>query len=385
MPAMLTSTLRFALAGAVLTLGRPVAAELAPGAEETVPSMHVHMVGALAQDAELRSVIGEWLSSSRIAHTVTTQPSLSLGDIRAPGGHGPPVRLWLVRRDAAHVRLYLAEPAEQRYLVRELELSTQGDELQREELSQVVLSLALDFVARRASSSLAEIADTLADRSTEPRVVTARAKDTRTPAAPPMTRPNRLEQGPWFGFGAGATYGLRSGGKEGIAHGPGVVVAGDWSRPNVGLWMSLRGQYFLPHEASTHRIAVDLRELQGLGELGPYFLIQRHTRAGVALGFGGSFVHVAPRHAPGTELLPRDPRWDQRPFVSGALRLEHQRRWWWMGLSFRVEIPLLDTHYDVASPTGTRRELSPLPVQPGLFFELGWASRASTDGRKGAS
>jgi hypothetical protein len=340
-----------------------------PGERVSVASARVavNLVGEIGRDQAFATLLREWLDASEIDHVIESQPALALADLRSSSSSGPRVRIWLVLRTAGKLRLYLAEPGERRYLVRDIPLPSGLDELSRERTAQVVLSSALAFLERRASTPWPEVERAFA----EPVETPARAGGEGTALGSPVRRePRYAEAGATWELGVGAWYsGVAS---DGLAHGPGAVV-------DVGIATSrwrfagvARGLYRFWPEASSPRVRVAARGpnfgLGGSMEL----VLGSGFRPFLELGAGVDVVRLTPHHVPESDVDTRPPRDDLRAFGALAFGFKWRARNVWLGAGARAEWAFADTHYDVATARTFERELSLPRLRPGGFLEVGW-------------
>jgi hypothetical protein len=326
----------------------------------------VNLVGDIGRDQAFAALLREWLDASEIDHVIESQPALVLADLRSSSSSGPPVRIWLVLT-AAKLRLYLAEPGERRYLVRDIPLSSGLDELSRERAAQVVLSSALAFLERKASTPWPDVERAFA----EPVDAPARAGGEETALRSPVRRePTHADAGPTWELGVGAWYsGVAS---DGLAHGPGALVDAGIATSRWRFAGVARGLYRFWPEARSPRVRVAARGpdfgLGGTMEL----VLGSGFRPFLELGAGVDVVRLTPHHVPESDVDTRQPRDDLRAFGVLAFGFKWRARNVWVGAGARAEWAFADTHYDVATARTFERELSLPRLRPGGFLEVGW-------------
>jgi hypothetical protein len=142
-------------------------------------------------------------------------------DVLGPPSDGA-VRCWIDLRDRRRARLYFAAGSGQRFLVRDVELSGNFDELDRAALAEVIeLSIEALFENERAGLSRGEAEALLARRAAPPAAAPApapRRSPLKDAPAPIGLQHTRVELGVFYAAQAQAA-GLP------VAHGPGLSVA----------------------------------------------------------------------------------------------------------------------------------------------------------------
>jgi hypothetical protein len=325
-------------------------------------------VGELADDRAFAALLDEWLQSSEIAHTIESQPSLTLADLENTRTSGPAVRIWLVLRTPEELRLYLAEPSDRRFLVRDIPLRSNLDEVDRERAAQVVLTSALAFIERQASTPWSEVERAFS----EPLDAPAAAVGTRQAAHAPTMHHVGERRGkvPSWDLGAGAWYGIVA--SDGPAHGPGALVDLGLATGHLRVSAIARGLYRFWPELSSPRVRVEARGpaigISGAAEL----VLESAFRPFLEVGAGLDFVHVAPQNVPESNVDARPAYDDVRAF--GVLSTGVKWRAWrvWAGAGTRLEWAFADTHYDVSTERGPEHELALPRFRPGGFVEFGW-------------
>jgi hypothetical protein len=339
------------------------------GGSPSVPAgaagVRVYVVGALGRDQDLM---------------------LSLDQIKAPRGTGPPIRIWLVALSGRHARLYFAEPDTERYLVRDIPVPSGFDELGRERIVQVVLSSTLAFRDQAASSSLQEVEEAISSSVDTPRPQTPAPLPPQRPSSDTVAglpggadrdrqRPSGTvrEPRPWQSlFGVGAVYGVTGKGEENTAQGPGLTLELGRSRGSHEYGFRVQGQYRLPHEASSDRIRLSIQEVVTAGSITAQVQPDGVFGWRLELGGGIQFVHFTPR-AMVSDVVAREARWDTRPFLLVGTGPAWHTRSMWVRVTARLDWQLSRTRYEIATGAGPRPELLVQRIQPGAFVELGGA------------
>ena len=278
------------------------------------------------------------------------------------------MRCWIDLRDRRRARLYFAARSGQRFLVRDVELSGNFDELDRAALAEVLeLSIEALFENERAGLSRGE-AEALLVRRAAAAASAPPSPPARSPLkdapAPIGLQPTRAELGVFYLAQAQAA-GLP------VAQGPGLSVAlsaeldhelGERSRFVAG-WLT--GQVRLPESVHGAQAAVRLDAVAvraGL-EVGV-------RRLRVRLGAGADFVHVSPEAVDPSVALAAA-HWSTSLALSGAVRAGLYR-----GRGFRLWGSLLadllptGVDYGVDDGGSLAPVFSPWRVRPGLAVDL---------------
>jgi hypothetical protein len=344
----------------------PAAAPLETAASRT--RVEVNLVAALGRDETLAQLLHEWLATADLEPVLANPAHLSLDDIRAPRGIGPPVRLWLAAVSERLVRVYFAEPDSGRYLVRAIPLESGFDELGRERVAQIVLSSVLAFLEERSSSTLADVARSI-EEPPEPAAAAGAGAASPAPTEPSRPVQARARSGPLVG--AGVLYGVSGKGPEGTAHGPGATLELAVSRRRLAVGAFAEGQLRWPREVASSRVRLTIRD--SVIALGVSSRLK--LGAGVSwqaeLGGGLQRVHVEPESRI-DGLEPRGASGDTRPIVLAGCGPLLSRGELWLGIVARLEFQPMGVVYQISNRGRTESELIVPRLQPGLFARVGY-------------
>lgn len=311
------------------------------------------------------SAAGATLSVSPIAHF---EPSDVL---RVPTESSAALRCWVDLREATRARIYFSARAGKRFLLRDLELSGQFDEVDRESLSQVLASSWSALLDDEAAGLSREETRALLDQRAEPPASRLEAVPrARKTEQPPLASP--------FDLRLAAFYAIETFSRQLVAeHGPGLSIsAGKPERQRRwSLWLS--GQYRLPESERGARIGVRLEGVAaraGLELLWPLGVDLESAQRELSLraGAGCDFTHLSPQPgSTGASPALTPARWATELVVTGSLgastRLSQRA-----ALGVRLFIDALPTTvvYELRVEGGTNSELSPRHVRAGLALEI---------------
>lgn len=272
------------------------------------------------------------------------------------------VRCWVNVLDRRHARLYFADRDAQRFLIRELTLSGEFDELDREALSQALeLSIRALLEDRRAGMTREEARSLLAPPE---------AKEPAKGGEPASILPSR----PVRGLAASAFWQLAKQSSElGLTHGPGLLLG--YERLSGGfrgsLWLSGQYRFSQSFRDSAIGLTLDGVALRSGLELSRTFAGRGFAAA--RLGGGVDLLHLTPERGSGDPMPTlTTPRGVTVPALSGALLAGSE-----LGTRLRVtlallaEVPLSQLHYDVQLAGARSRAVDSWPIWPGLALALG--------------
>jgi hypothetical protein len=302
---------------------------------------------------------------------------------------------WVDTSDPRRVRLYFAARSGQRFLVRDVELSRNFDEVDRESLASVVeLSITALLENERASLTRAQMQQVLVAREQVAREQAAREQAAREQATHEPQRdvpsPRHSEivampppiaathgsgpSGPALRVDLGVFYAANApGGGLPVAHGPGLdlALAGRTEdRWTLGVWLS--GQYLWASQFAGDSVGVELQSIAlrgGLELLLPVLASQMSAR----LGVGTDAVYLSPRPGsidPNAMLTPA--RWSESLALTVALGIRRNlgSRFILGGAIFADVLPTA-VHYDQSANGMSSEVISPRRIRPGLMLEIG--------------
>ncbi|MBN1609801.1 MAG: hypothetical protein JW940_24425 [Polyangiaceae bacterium] len=333
-------------------------------------TVSVTLVGIRSDRTAIEELLTEWFELGAFELVTRWQPTLRVDEVLSSKA-GAELRIWLVLMGKARARVYFADAAGERFLVRDVPLRDGLDELGRERIVQILSSSAHAFLARSANSSREEIQRTFA----EPTPADPLPPPTEPATAPPASHEPTAGVGsqphpsPW-GLRGGGSYVAIHRGAEGTGHGPEAMLGVTYRGQRQRLSLSLRGRYEWPHRAAGDEVTLALqtagmRLMLGVESDPPGF--------GWAARFGAGWDRVSYTPRPRTqETTARRGSADFRPLLGFAVGGVIQGQRGSIAVLTLLELPLVDTHYDVALQAARRIDLAPWRVQPGLALEAVW-------------
>jgi hypothetical protein len=377
------------------------------------------VVGSAADLVRVRSVIEPWPIGGSVPHWVRTARFNPIEILQAIHDSRAVVRCWIdvsdqqrgqprgqprgQQRAQRQARLYFAAPSGQQFLVRDVELSKDFDELDRESLSSVLeLSIKALLDNQSVGMTREQARAVLATREPSLESPPAPAEGTAGPGgqtvspppsssdapspepAPSLVEGARLTEPPGppgaarvplgLRFGVSGFYAAQSlGSGLPLTHGPGLLLeaSGARDRPTLGVWLS--GQYLWRERYAGTSVGVEVETVAARAGLA-YALPLGSVHLGARLGAGIDATRLSPR--PGTTdptatLTPE--RWTETLVLMATLGVwkqlgSHVRG----GLEiFADALPSL-VHYDQRVSGVTSEVAAPSRIRPGLLLHLGF-------------
>ncbi len=333
--------------------------------------VQICLVGEVGEVPAFGDLLTEWLGAGGRQVEMQRVASLKPESVLERSAERGTLRVWVVLATSERALLYFADPASQQFLVREVPLRNALDELGREQIAQILVASLQAFVEHHTSSTPEEVRGSFADRLPPPpqaigppdRVTTA------PPAVAPLVEASSSPPSRWRPK-LGMLYAARHKGREGIAHGPGLLVGVTRAASRVRWDLAAKAQYELPTEGRGRRIAISTQaiafRLVALAES----RVVHHFGWGAELGGGFDYVTFSPR--PSAGVLPRPGGSDLRPVVVTALRGSIGFPDWRLSLTAGITAVLVERHYDLVVSDNPERDLVPWRVQPTLGVEASW-------------
>lgn len=298
--------------------------------------------------------------------------------------------VWIDCRFVPLVRIYFAHSVSRqspKYLVHELALEGNLDEVGLERLAQAIYSSLTALRQGHKQSSWAELARSLSASHSSPNALQPQTQDVpRRPDAPrgsvlhtAAKRSNPVESvkdrgagspphgQPWtWHLAAGTGYGANFRGAEGLGHGPRFWAQVGRERNGLRVAGFASGSYLLPVEPEAANVVVRLTgfklRLGGVLE----FAVAPRTWLTLATGLGMDQIQVQPRTSDDAKLaLPGG--WEERAVGSALVGLSMPTMIGTVFLVAELDVPLERSHYDLYLANGRRQQLFSSAVwHPGL-------------------
>jgi hypothetical protein len=356
-----------ACVGLTLFASKPAGAESPTVLEGSQPGrwrVRVELVAGLGSDS-FELLLVEWFQANSIQAKFGRTPKLNMSDVlNRPAAEGE-LCIWVTRLTPTEVRLYFVESAQHRFLVRDVPLRQQFDEIAREQLAQVIVTSANAFMDRRASTSEQDFTRALrADAEVRTQAQPAAVESERgRDAGTSNPHPTLLR--------VGAFYQLAFEHEGSIMHGPGVLLGAAQEQPGYHLFGNASAQFLVPETVRTRDVNLALHGVA----LRVAFGAERQwakTGLGLQLGGGADAVFFEPLPVSGAGIAPQRGAWLWRPALAMDLRVF--RKWDRVraGLVIGVAAYLTRTQYVVVRDGATSVSYQPLLTEPHSAIELTW-------------
>jgi hypothetical protein len=329
----------------------------APWARAESREVVLHATGAEREARALAGVVRELLNRVSVGMHLVRTRALSERDVASPSARARRAlaAVWVDLQRAAHVRLYVYAPAQDRVLVRTIDRDDASDEIVREEVAHIVHTAVEGLLAGAPVGlprrEVLPVVEPVSQRQ-QPRKARARSAV-------------RLWQ---------ARVGYRGAlvAPDVAAHGPGAELAITPFDLALRPGFLVSAHYAWPIRGSTPSAGADLQssELRVLATLQHALAERWLLRAGLGAGFDSVSVKPFSERA---EVQAADGRRLTLAALRAALELEVRVT---QRLSFFAAITLDgypgDTRYVLARKTGDDDVLSPWRLRPGLELGLAW-------------
>ncbi len=381
------------LLGALVISGPAVHAEPLDSQPETSAaraeaSQIIVLFVGVAVDARLRHSIDSLLNSAGVGVRFETRTELSLDEASSEG-----MRIWLTRPTPTRMRVLLADPEGQRFLVRDVPVERDLDDVDCERIAQVI-ETAKDALRRPGTKTRQEA---LAALAVEPQVakleptVEDQARETQASspiptqsAEPPRLAPS-VRPRVWLGYSA-----AQPGKGLAVVHGPAAGAAVQLSHPSMQWWLGAEGirwfeQRVVNPEVELRLQGTSLRVVTGAG-----WWVGEHLTVGVQGGIGVELARVVPERGTGAAAEVEPGTTHTTPWA--GVGVPFALLWGGLGIFAepRLDVGLAKTHYDLERSGERSAVLSLSPLRPSAQVGIVWSpvcekspSRASTSQGRG--
>jgi hypothetical protein len=339
--------------------------------------VEIVLVGRAAQTPTLEQSIDALAQSEgltpRFVH-LAELPRQELADVATRPTPGR-VRVWIDLPQPNRALLLISEPTGQNYIVRELPLSNNLDEVDREQIAQVVQSSTLALL--RGDRSL--------DRASMQRALGV----TPTPAVPPTPVPEeahaepaptsfgRLTLGPCYSWAwTGAQLEERH--ALGLLFGMTEIADSNWS-------LTMAVYAGLPQQHRTSLVGLKTRESSLYLLLGRAWSLSERFDVRGSLGPGLMDTQATPLPSKDDSVQLRGSTTHFRPSLRAELGVELTLSSFVLTLGPTADVHLERTHYDVRRAGQRLRAITPWMVVPGGQLTVGYRQPTSIAHKPGAS
>jgi hypothetical protein len=354
----------------------------------------ITLTAAAADNAELRRVLNELLARDEIDVRFAKRARFGSDELLRVGSSDDAVEAFVVPDGNERARLYFRAPDGQRFLARDVALPSGFDAVGRELIAQIVETSIVALLHSPVGISRAQLKAEVESRA-EPaqsrdsahaagpsarRATPARASAAAEPASTSQTEPARARaerassgwaiEG-WLAAHYAADW---SGNALGLRQGPGVELGIGLRRcVFVRARLVLERDFPVTLQAGPLDASVTTERWRALVDLGTA-LGSRHALA-LSLGAGEDSSYIEPTASRDALVQPAAP-FRETPFViSAAVRLETSLAAFRFALAVGVDVPLVQTPYDIDRGAAAKQLASPWAVRPGAVLSGAWCPR----------
>ena len=337
-------------------------------------SADVVLVGEIPNAASLTQSIADLLRARGVAPQFIQRRALTERDLLESPTSNSRATVWILVPYPDMVRLLFADPAFQRFLVREIPLLRGLDELGRESVGQVIESSLLALLQGSPGISRADFHATLgqylAVQSTAAPVAPNVSKRPLVAPgmSPPRSPPTRFATRHRFG----ASYAVAwSGGDLGVEHGPGIVAGLEFVGPRYSLWVTTAFELHFAQHHRTPEMDLEVRSNAGWLLLGWRKPLSSSASFVAMVGPGLNAARVRPHM--------NTPQGTAEPdFVHFApwLRASMGFEWYKSPLALQLlavsDVSLYRTRYDIEINGSKQPMTEPWWLRPGAALGVIW-------------
>ena len=330
-------------------------------------AVDVVFVGIGQDTALLKQDIVDLLKTHGITASFKTRSGLDTNDLFAFDRSRSTYRttVWVLMPRPDDARLVFADPAFQRFLLREIPLPLGLDVLGRETMAQVIESSTLALLGGVAGVSRSELSNslgpTLQQSSRAP--LPAVSSEVERPKKPRREIRHRL----------GANYGFNFSGSDlGVLHGPGITAGLESAAPSGSCLLTATFEWRFERHRRTADVDLALQcDLVWL-LAGLRTPLRDRTYFVVAIGPGVELSRASAT-ASGTGSVPIDPSATRlNPWARFQMGLEWGDSPLVFQLSWVTDLSPYRTRFQVVHDGTSATLMNPLAVRPGLLLAALW-------------
>jgi len=350
----------------LLICRRAVAHPSNGGSSRTPESWHVQVeIVSRTDRGDFDAVLREWFQLNAVEADIHRGTNLNPRDVLSEVPDNHLLRVWVTFPKPDKATLYFVEPGSQRFLLRDVSLRANFDEIAREQLVQVIVTSAVAFMQRRASTPKEDFARALhSSPPVQVDIVPARAE--RFPKPNPHAAPFQTT------LRAGGFYSFALEQSNTVTHGPGVLFGVVQSRDRFRIFADFAIQYLVPHTVQTSEIDITLRGFALRGSIGIERRWAQALAVGMQVGGGGDRMSFKPLAVNGTGVDAQAGATHFRPALAldfrGVLDVASTR----LALVVGSAMYLKTTQYVVLRDGAPQVAYQPLVLEPHVALEVTW-------------
>lgn len=314
---------------------------------------------------DFESVLREWFQLNAIQADIHRTTALNPHDVLSRVPVNDLLRVWVTFPKPDQATIYFVEPGSQRFLLRDVSLRADFDEIAREQLVQVIVTSAVAFMRRRASTSKEDFTRALHSLP-ESRVDAAPSR------AEPLSKPIARAAPSQPMLRAGVFYSLAMAQRRTVTHGPGILLGVVQNRARFRMFAELAAQYQLPHTVRTSEIDIALRGFALRGFVGIEHRWTDSLAFGMQVGGGGDRQTFEPLTVNGTGVEAQASTSHWRPVLALDFRAIAELASTRVALVVGSSMFLNETQYLVLREGVPHVVYQPFLLEPHAAVEVAW-------------
>jgi len=362
--------------GVLLALATVLGARRSPADESGMSRDRaaITLVGDAAQSPELRSVLNELLERDNIDALFVERTRFGSGELLDTNSSEKTVGVFIVPSGPDAACVYFRAPDGERFLVRDVTLSSGFDVVGRELIAQIVEASVVALLHSAVGLSRDQVKAELDESANKGREDNA-PKPTVAPAparGPLLSSQQRALKAVLLEGWLAARYAAEwSGSALGIRHGPGLEL-GLGIRSRVLLRARLMLEQDFPVGLSAGPIDARFTTSRWRTALDFGVALGENSALAVSLGVGQDASRIEPTASRDPSVLPAASSREAPTSVHSEVRFEAGSTQFQVALAAGVDVPLVHTPYDVDRGANARQLATPWPVLPGAALSLAW-------------
>jgi len=350
----------------------------------------ITLTAAAAESAELRRVLHELLARDEIDVRFVTRSSFGSAELLRPSSSDDAVEAFVVPGAEGQARVYFRAPDGQRFLVRDVALPSGFDAVGRELIAQIVESSIVALLRSAVGIGRAQVKAQLESSAADPRAgAAAPPVEANRPAQPPLAATSTpvAKSGPsrahrrvepaayavegWLAARYAADW---SGSVLGLRHGPGLELGVGVRRLSfVRARLAIEQDFPVTLQAGPIDAKLTTTRWRALIDWGS--VVRRGQVLALSVGAGQDSSRIEPTLSRDSLVVPAGASRQTPLVLHSEVRLEASVAPFRLTLAVSLEIPLVQTPYDVDRGAAAKELAAPWAVWPGATFSAAWCPR----------
>jgi hypothetical protein len=334
----------------------------------------ITLIADAARSPELRSVLNELLERDNIDALFTERARFGSEELLDTNSTEKTVGVFIVPSGRGAARIYFRAPDGERFLVRDVTLSSGFDALGRELIAQIVeasvvalLHSGVGLSREQVKAELGASADDSHEDSAPKPAGAVKPAPGQAPSSQGRAHKEVLLEG-WVAARYAAEW---SGSALGIGHGPGLEL-GLGVRWRVLLRARLTLEQDFPVGLSAGPIDARVTTSRWRTALDVGAALAENSAFALSLGVGQDASRIEPTGSRDPAVLPAAASREAPVVVNSGIRFEAGSTQFQVALAAGLDVPLVHTPYDVDRGANAKQLAEPWLVRPNAALSLAW-------------